>query len=86
MTLLSRTIRLALIVLALAVAPDALAQSYWERVEGGPGTTCALGSPFSFWVHRGSPERLAIYLRGGGACWNKSNCDPNDRPTYVKHC
>jgi hypothetical protein len=83
MTRRSRAIRLALIGLALAAAPEVAAQSGWERVTGGPGTTCALGSPFSFWVHRGSPERLALYLRGGGACWNETNCDPNGRPTYV---
>jgi len=83
MTRRSRTIRFALILLALAAAAEVPAQSGWERMEGGPGTTCALGSPFSFWVHRGSSERLAIYLRGGGACWNKATCDPNDQPTYV---
>jgi hypothetical protein len=78
-----RALRRALIVLALIAAAEAPAQSGWERVEGGAGTTCALGSPFYFWVHRGSPERLAFYLRGGGACWNRANCDPHDRPTYV---
>ena len=78
-----RALRRALIVLALVAAAEAQAQSGWERVEGGAGTTCALGSPFYFWVHRGSSERLAFYLRGGGACWNGANCDPADRPTYV---
>lgn len=82
MTRRLRRLRLPLIVLALAAAPEVLAQSGWERVEGGPGTTCAHGSPFSFWVHHGSSERLAIYLQGGGACWNKATCDPAGQPTY----
>jgi len=54
----SRVPRIVLIVLALFAAAEAPAQSGWERVEGGPGTTCALGSPFYFWVHRG-PSRVA---------------------------
>jgi hypothetical protein len=73
----------AILVLALIVVTDALAEPLWERVDGGPGTTCALGTPFFFWVHRGSPDRLAIYLRGGGACWNRSTCDPDLQPSYV---
>jgi hypothetical protein len=71
------------LLLALAATSEVLAQSGWERVAGGPGTTCALGTPFWFWVHRGSSERLAIYLRGGGACWSRATCNPYDRPTYV---
>jgi hypothetical protein len=73
---------LPLIVLAPAAAPEALAQSGWDRVDGGPGTTCAHGSPFSFWVHRGSSDRLAIYLQGGGACWDRATCDPAGQPTF----
>ena len=73
----------AILALALAIATDALAEPLWERVEGGPGTTCALGTPFFFWVHRGSPDRLVVYLRGGGACWNRNTCDPQLQPSYV---
>ena len=73
----------ALLVLALIVATDALAEPLWERIEGGPDTGCALGTPFFFWVHRGSPDRLAIYFRGGGACWSKNTCDPELQPSYV---
>jgi len=74
----------ALLVLALIVATDALAEQLWERIEGGPDTACALGTPFFFWVHRGAPDRLAIYLRGGGACWSKNTCDP-DLHTYANN-
>jgi hypothetical protein len=70
-------------MLALALSGAAAAPPVWERIAGGPGTGCALGTPFSFWVHRGSPQRLAIYLRGGGACWSRANCDPEREPTYV---
>ena len=34
----------AFLVLTLIVATDALAEPLWERIEGGPDTTCALGA------------------------------------------
>ena len=47
----------------------------WNRIEGGPGTGCsAPGSEFEFFVRPGDPARVAIYLDGGGACWNEETC------------
>ena len=36
----------------------------WTQVAGGPGTECALGTPFSFFVHMGDPQRLMIFFEG----------------------
>lgn len=58
-----------------AAAPDSRAPvNLWREVSGGPTTSCALGTPFSFFVHTGHPRRLLIYIGGGGACWNVETC------------
>jgi len=77
--------RFALLVLALAAEPRALAQSTgagWTRISGGRGTGCAHDSAFAFFVHLGDPRRLMVYFQGGGACWNGTNCDLRGRPTF----
>ena len=52
-------------------------------VEVAPeGTTCWDGSPWHFWYHGGSAEKLAVWFEGGGACWNATLCDAKGRPTF----
>lgn len=70
----------AAVILVAARQPDT--NSVWTRVPGGPGTGCAHDSSYAFFVHPGDDHRLAIYLNGGGACWNSMNCDLHARPTY----
>jgi hypothetical protein len=44
-------------------------------VETGPGTGCALGTPYRFFYREGTdPDRLLIYFQGGGACWEWVSC------------
>src|SRR5688572_28729298 len=50
-------------------------QPGWEQIDPGGETVCADGSPFSFFVHPGTSERLTVYFEGGGACWNEVMCD-----------
>ncbi|MCW5890891.1 MAG: hypothetical protein KIT14_10090 [bacterium] len=43
---------------------------------------CMEGSPYSFFVKRGSVNKLLMYYQGGGACWEQLTCsipvcDPN---------
>lgn len=70
----------ASVTLAAAGQPDT--SSAWTRIPGGPGTGCAHDSSYAFFVHSGDDHRLAIFLNGGGACWNNVNCDLHARPTY----
>ncbi len=53
----------------------------WQAVQAD-GARCAKGGPWHFWVHRGVPDRVLFYLQGGGGCWLKANCDPQDQPTF----
>jgi hypothetical protein len=46
----------------------------WAEIPGGPGTICATGTPYSFFVRDGDPRRLVIFFGGGGACWNAETC------------
>ena len=68
--------------ITLAAAGQSDTNSVWMRLPGGPGTGCAHDSSYAFFVHQGDDHRLAIFLNGGGACWNGMNCDLHARPTY----
>jgi hypothetical protein len=35
---------------------------------------CMDGSTYSFFVKRGSVNKLVMYYQGGGACWNQNTC------------
>lgn len=74
--------RLVLLIGLLVGLPFGSTPSSWEKVDGGSGTGCATGTPYAFFVHRGAPDRLAIFLQGGGACWSAATCDVNGRPSY----
>jgi len=53
----------------------------WRQIPGGPGTGCAEGAPFSYFVHSGDPRRVLVVLDGGGACWNPFTCV--EHPTFT---
>jgi hypothetical protein len=35
---------------------------------------CMNGSPYAYWVKRGSVNKLLYYFQGGGACWEQLTC------------
>jgi hypothetical protein len=55
----------------------------WNRIPGRSGTGCAHDSTFAFRVRPGLPDRVMIFLNGGGACWRTQDCDPKGKPTYT---
>ena len=55
----------------------------WTKIEPGGDTICAEGTPFAYWVHPGTVNRLVVYFEGGGACWNAATC--SDPDTYYDH-
>ncbi|HVS64137.1 MAG TPA: pectin acetylesterase-family hydrolase [Thermoanaerobaculia bacterium] len=56
----------------------------WNPIEPGGETICSDGSPYRFFVRVGDPEKLMVYLQGGGGCWTGETCDPDGRPTYKR--
>jgi hypothetical protein len=48
--------------------------SGWNRIEPGGDTLCSRGSPFSYFVRKGTVNRVVVDFRGGGACWNAGTC------------
>jgi len=52
----------------------------WTKIEPGGDTICALGTPYAYYVHPGTVNRLLVYFQGGGACWNDFTC--SDPDTY----
>ena len=57
--------------------------SDWQQVFPGGATTCSDGSPYNFLTRKGDPDKLLVYLQGGGACWFRGNCDPLMQPSYA---
>lgn len=62
---------------ANAAAPVAA----WETIEPGGDTLCATGTPYRFHVRAGDPDKVMIFLNGGGACWSGDLCDLATEPT-----
>jgi hypothetical protein len=46
----------------------------------GGKTICAQGDDFLFFVRVADPDRLVVYLHGGGGCWDAETCDPERDP------
>jgi hypothetical protein len=46
----------------------------WTKIEPGGETICAQGTPFIYFVHPGTVNRLVVYFQGGGACWSDKTC------------
>ena len=42
-----------------------------------PGMICRDGSPTGIGYRVGNPKKLAIYINGGGACFNEPTCAGN---------
>ena len=56
------------------VATPEVEPAAWEKVEPGGDCRCADDSDYAFWVHEGDPEKVAVVLQGGGACFDASSC------------
>ncbi|MCZ6659510.1 MAG: pectin acetylesterase-family hydrolase [Gammaproteobacteria bacterium] len=54
----------------------------WNAFTPGGDTTCSDGSEYKFFARPGNPEKLMVYLQGGGACWSRETCDENISPSY----
>jgi hypothetical protein len=52
------------------VVPDAQVDYAGRTLE----PTCSAGTPWSFWVRRGTVNKLLVYYQGGGACWSGLTC------------
>jgi hypothetical protein len=48
----------------------------WTTLRPGGETRCALGGEFEFHVRTRDPQRVLIFLYGGGACWDADGCAP----------
>jgi len=46
----------------------------WTKIEPGGDTICSRGTPFVYFVHPGTVNRLVVYFQGGGACWSHASC------------
>ena len=78
-----RRVRVALSLLLLVTVAELVAGPIgeghtvaWQQVRPGGRTLCGRGGPFAFWARLASPERLLVYLEGGGFCWDYRSCLP----------
>jgi hypothetical protein len=70
----------AVIALGGAAPRTPILAAGWTKIEPGGDTICSLGTPYAFYVHPGTVNRLLVYFEGGGACWNDFTC--SDPDTY----
>jgi hypothetical protein len=67
----------------------------WTKIAPGGETICSRGTPFVYFVHPGTVNRLVVYFQGGGACWDARTCslkgifketaDDSDKPAQPGH-
>jgi len=48
----------------------------WNVLEPGRDTICSRGTPYRYFVRRGTVNRVVIEFDGGGACGNAESCAP----------
>ncbi len=53
--------------------PDDL-EDGWNELQPGGDTVCARGTPFAFFVHPGTVNKVVVDFMGGGACWDETTC------------
>jgi hypothetical protein len=52
----------------------------WTKIEPGGDTICATGTPYAYFVHPGTVNRLVVYFEGrgdvpdDGICWDDNTC------------
>lgn len=67
---------LAMLLAAGAVSPALAEDAPWVEIQPGGATSCARGTPYSFFVFPGDSEKVVVDFIGGGACWDASTCSP----------
>jgi len=50
----------------------------WNEFAPGGDTRCARDTPYAYFVHPGTVNKLVVDFFGGGACWNQSTCSIAD--------
>lgn len=65
----------------------------WTKIEPAGDTRCAHNTPYAFWVHPGTTNKVIIYFQGGGGCYSAETCGlagsykdavtDNDNPAYT---
>lgn len=46
----------------------------WNTMKPGGETRCAHGTEYEFYTRAADPEKLLVFLYGGGACWDAEGC------------
>jgi len=54
----------------------------WTKIEPGGDTICAKGTPYAYFVHPGTVNRLVVVFDGGDICWSDATCSLLN-PSYI---
>lgn len=54
------------------ISPDEYPGQAYEGTQLHP--ICSFGTPYHYFVKRGTVNKLVMYYQGGGACWNALTC------------
>jgi len=78
---LMRTIKSTLLY-SLTLSASAWAGTGFERLPV-PGAQCGDGSEYSVYLRKRDPDKVLVYMEGGGACWNSATCFGPVNFTYL---
>lgn len=70
---------LGVLAVPTAITAQEGGEPEWQIIAPAGETGCGFDTPFEFWVREGDPNRVLIYLQGGGACWTHETCHPDRR-------
>lgn len=60
---------------AITPAPSPTPVPFWQSISGLDDAACAYDTPYTFFYHEGGRD-LLVYFEGGGACINRTTCQP----------
>ena len=76
MSVVTSTLRSVTVALLVGlVAAPAAADEPWTAIDHDGLATCADGSEPGFYERVADPQRVVLYLEGGGGCWSEGTCE-----------
>lgn len=56
----------------------------WASLTAAAPCECSDGSPFTYFLRPGNPDKVLFFLQGGGACFSAETCSPQN-PLYKRN-
>ena len=74
-----------LIAMSVIIATNANLNKF-EAIKPGLAAKCVHGGEYTFFVRKGTVNKVVFELEGGGACWNEASCALPIHGGPAHHC